>query len=391
MGGGELTTLNFVLPSDENTMLTLSAESMANETHSYHSVVDIAMASALCVMALIGVTGNVFILLAIALSRKLQTKDNIFIVSLSISDMLVCLVQPPQIPGMIGKNEWPLPMWFCDMIAALNIVSVSTSVITIMAIGLNRCVLITRSRETYNRLFSTKIMIGTAILSWVMPPIALAALEATGNGCIGYDTVSRFCICEFQKPSAKPLIYVIAVSVFVIFVINMVSYWLILRRVRKSVFSAAKRRASENSLNTKRDMSRVDRQSLIEFKITMNMLCVISCFTLSICPYACVLLAITFLQGHRLHVALRSLSFVGPLLVVDSCLNPVIYGSKHPKIRVVIGHMLRGRWGKIPQPSRLLQRFNVRRSSDRDSSASSRSFTKPLRRESQSALSEARL
>lgn len=139
------------------------------------------LASALLVMFVAGTTGNVMVRLTVALSRKLQTSTNIFVVSLSVTDLLVSLVQPLQAAGMLGKDGWPFPDIICKIVADVAITCVSCSVIIVSLIGLNRFVLITRSKETYQRVFSTKLMAAMIIFSWMYPVVTLIIPQTSGR------------------------------------------------------------------------------------------------------------------------------------------------------------------------------------------------------------------
>ncbi|XP_063951751.1 5-hydroxytryptamine receptor 1F-like [Lytechinus pictus] len=355
------------------------------------------LSAVMTVMFVAGTTGNVMVLLAVALSRKLQTSTNTFVVSLSVSDLLASLVQPLQVAGMLGKDGWPLPDIVCKIVAGVAITCVSCSVITISMIGVNRFVLITRSKEAYQRAFSTKFLAAMIIFSWMYPIVTLVLPQVSGrHGRLGYDPSTRLCIWDFAHPSAKIYVDLAAVLVgfrpasydaiydverslcswrflhtyvlrrttlgenplmsLTTFNLTLFSYLLIFRHVRNSALITR----SKSSVISRRPSAVVSRKRYrkqIELVITRNLLYVICGFFCCVIPYTGLFLALPFLEGTLLRLGLHISSYAAVLLVLDSCLNPVIYAWKHPHFKYVFGCMVRCRWQDIPEPSKYLARI----------------------------------
>ncbi|XP_041457299.1 melatonin receptor type 1B-like [Lytechinus variegatus] len=315
------------------------------------------LSAVMTVMFVAGTTGNVMVLLAVALSRKLQTSTNTFVVSLSVTDLLASLVQPLQVAGMLGKDGWPLPEIVCKIVAGVAITCVSCSVITISMIGVNRFVLITRSKEAYQRAFSTKFLAAMIIFSWMYPIVTLVLPQVSGkHGRLGYDPSTRLCIWDFAHPSAKIYVVLAAVMSLTTFNLTLFSYLLIFRHVRNSALITR----SKSSVISRRPSAVVSRKRYrkqIELVITRNLLYVICGFFCCVIPYTGLFLALPFLEGTWLRLGLHISSYAAVLLVLDSCLNPVIYAWKHPHFKVVFGCMVRCRWQDIPEPSKYLARI----------------------------------
>ena len=89
------------------------------------------LATVISTIFVTGTTGNVMVLLAVLFSRRLQTSSNVFLVNLSVTDLLVSVVQPLQAVAMLGDDGWALPDVICEMVAAFAITTVSCSVLTI--------------------------------------------------------------------------------------------------------------------------------------------------------------------------------------------------------------------------------------------------------------------
>ncbi|XP_072174649.1 neuropeptides B/W receptor type 1-like [Diadema setosum] len=328
----------------------VSHVNLTKSNNSSLALSDICLAGAYCAVFVLGVTGNTVLLLAIALSRKLQTRTSILIISLSVSDLLVSTVQPFQVNMLLRRINLPLHDVICQLTAALDIISIGSSIITIALIALNRCVLIIKPLQTFNRIFSTRHLVAMVIFSWLYPIIAIIVLQVAGHGFLGYDALTRLCICDFSHKNANTFAYLVSSSSAIALSVSFLCYWLIFRRVKKS---ATKSRSSTLTAEKR-------RRSHSENVITKNLLCVVCCFLLCVSPFLAVFLAIPFLEGPALHRVLSVMPYVSLPLVLDSCLNPFIYGWKHPHFRVVMACILRGRWRDIPEPSRLLARFLAR-------------------------------
>ncbi|XP_072180607.1 rhodopsin, GQ-coupled-like [Diadema setosum] len=323
-----------------------SNETLAKNTSSLTSG-DIFLAVGFSAVVFVGVTGNVVLLLASALSRNLQTKTSHLIVNLSVSDLLVCAVQPFQVVSMLARNSRTLPEVLCQLTAALDIISTGSSVATIMLIALNRCVLIIKPRHTYNRVFSSRNLVVMVTMSWLYPTVVLVLPLLIGHGRIGYNAHTRLCICDFTHKNANTFVYLVVGSSSVAFGVTFFSYWLIFRYVKRSALKSRSR-----SMPTEK---RCRRHT--ELVITKNLLCVICCFVLCVTPFMGVLLSTLFFKGPSRHRVSSLIAYASLPFIINSCLTPFIYAWKHPHFRVVMACVLRRRWRDIPMPSPLLARI----------------------------------
>ncbi|KAH3878384.1 hypothetical protein DPMN_019522 [Dreissena polymorpha] len=85
--------------------LTLTS---ANDSHVSVTSGDLNWAVLLLgVVVVFGITGNVMVCMAISLEKRLQTVTNYFLLSLAVTDLLVCLLVMPLsiIDELFGKAE----------------------------------------------------------------------------------------------------------------------------------------------------------------------------------------------------------------------------------------------------------------------------------------------
>ncbi|XP_072028336.1 type-1 angiotensin II receptor-like [Amphiura filiformis] len=74
-------------------------------------------------ICIFGTVGNFLVIIAVLLSRKLQTPPNAFVVNLATADLIACLSFIWNVVAMLIPNGWPLPntKWMCTLAAFINI------------------------------------------------------------------------------------------------------------------------------------------------------------------------------------------------------------------------------------------------------------------------------
>ena len=145
------------------------------------------------IIDIIGITGNCMIIIAVALSQKLQTSTNVFVTSLAVTDLLTCLTLAI---GYISLASLPLTSprlnKICQFVAFVTYSSVGTSLYTLAAIGINRLILITKPIQG-RRIFTLwKHSIYVAIL-WIVPSGIILIALLNGVGAVGLDPVDNEC------------------------------------------------------------------------------------------------------------------------------------------------------------------------------------------------------
>uniref|UniRef100_A0A8C1XXQ3 5-hydroxytryptamine receptor 2A n=1 Tax=Cyprinus carpio TaxID=7962 RepID=A0A8C1XXQ3_CYPCA len=103
------------------------------------------------VVVIITVTGNILVILAVNLERKLQNATNYFLMSLAVADMLLgLLVMPVSMVTIVYGYSWPLPASLCPMWIYLDVLFSTASIMHLCAISLDRYVAI-RNPIRHNR------------------------------------------------------------------------------------------------------------------------------------------------------------------------------------------------------------------------------------------------
>ncbi|VDP04435.1 unnamed protein product [Soboliphyme baturini] len=90
----------------------------------------------------VGITGNICVILSVARNPALQSVRNLFIVSLSCSDIVVCLTSVPITPIAIVVKNWIFGVPMCYIFPLFQCMSILISTFTLMAIAVDRYILI---------------------------------------------------------------------------------------------------------------------------------------------------------------------------------------------------------------------------------------------------------
>ncbi|KAG7464725.1 hypothetical protein MATL_G00168800 [Megalops atlanticus] len=120
---------------------------------------------ALLILVIIFLTigGNILVILAVSLEKKLQNATNFFLRSLAVADMLVgILVMPISLINILYDYAWPLPNALCPIWIYLDVLFSTASIMHLCAISLDRYVAIRNPIEHSRFNSRTKAMLKIA-------------------------------------------------------------------------------------------------------------------------------------------------------------------------------------------------------------------------------------
>ncbi|XP_072036956.1 alpha-1D adrenergic receptor-like [Amphiura filiformis] len=326
-----------------------------------------------------GILGNGIVIFAVFASKKLQTFTNMFVVNLSVADLLSCLMMQLQCVMMLSPDgvEYPLSKDFCAFVAGALCVACGCSLYTLASIGFYRYVLLTDKSRTRADTLQTKLVAVPWIgLTWIVPMVVNLVTHAFAREQFGYN--EKYHVCGAQDETGMNHEIEIA-QVFglysVAFIIVVISYLKIYVYIHKHTLNTLRELDNESQFsptrwrtlsikswtsttNRKRTASTMSNSSQTEnarqlyrrqITITKNMFYVVLAFTICITPYSVCLI---FPQ-------LNGLLYSGVLLMFNSCINPMLYGLKHPHFRQVFKCLLTCQWSRVPKPSNAFKKIRT--------------------------------
>ena len=138
-------TYSYLDLDDMNMSTMIPTTGPGYDDYALNEALGIILGICLLLMAIIGIVGNVMVILAVMFSRQLQTPMNVFVVNLSVADLLASMTFPAQAFSLLGWVELSTVM--CVLTTLVNITSLGCSLITVTLIAVNRYVIITKMRE----------------------------------------------------------------------------------------------------------------------------------------------------------------------------------------------------------------------------------------------------
>ncbi|XP_043829622.1 melatonin-related receptor [Dromiciops gliroides] len=126
----------------------------------------------LCFTIVMDLVGNSFVIAAVTKNERLRNLGNVFVISLSVADMLVAVYPYPMTLIAILNNGWTMGKLHCQLSGLLTSISAVSSVFNIMVIALNRYCYICHSL-LYEKIFTGRNTILILMVTWLMTMLAL--------------------------------------------------------------------------------------------------------------------------------------------------------------------------------------------------------------------------
>eukprot|EP00057_Strongylocentrotus_purpuratus_P025472 XP_011679946.1 PREDICTED: alpha-1B adrenergic receptor-like isoform X2 [Strongylocentrotus purpuratus] len=285
-----------------------------------------------------------------------------------------------------------MPNWTCILTTIYRFVSQGSGTWNLVVIAINRVVLVTMSTRVYRKLYNPWTMTVNIAFVWLFPLALVVIPYLTGAIDIGFDSGPNICSDTDLDRNGNPtnLYQLIQGTAFsciplcLVFICYVRIYVFVRSHVRRQektnpsmISKMSLRTASQDpSLSTsdqKADSdthTRIKKQkagglksrlksmtlrrnlSQLESRITKNCFYVFLGFLLCVIPYGIFILADIGVEGAPLALV---------FLVFNTCLNPIIYGTKHPHFKAAIWNILTARFSRdsnIPGTSGTKQNEN---------------------------------
>ncbi|XP_030647155.1 5-hydroxytryptamine receptor 2B [Chanos chanos] len=185
------------------------------------------------------IVGNILVILAVSLERKLQNATNYFLMSLAVADLLVgLLVMPIALVTVLYNSDWPLPEYVCPIWLFLNVLFSTASIMHLCAISLDRYIAIKKPIQHSQYNSRTKAMAKIAMVWLISIGIAIPIpIKGLKNYHVPNNvTFNSNHTCLLTKESFRKFIVFGSLAAFFIpLAIMMIIYLLTIQVLRKKV------------------------------------------------------------------------------------------------------------------------------------------------------------
>ncbi|XP_070701573.1 melanopsin-like [Pempheris klunzingeri] len=315
------------------------------------------------VILLVGVTGmlgNALVIYVFCRSRTLRSPSNLLVVNLAAADLLMSLTQSPVFFVASLHRRWVFGELACELYAFCGALFGITSMMTLTAIAVDRCLAITQPLALLGGVSRGRVLAVLAgvwlySLGWSLPPFF-------GWSAYVPEGLQTSCSWDYMSFTATVRAYTILLFAFVFFIpLGLIAgcYFAIFRAVQRAGQEVAQLNCGETNKAYERLRS--------EWRLAKVALGVILLFIISWSPYSVVALTATAGYAHLLTPYMNSVPAV--IAKASAIHNPIIYAITHPKYRAAIGRLV-----PLLRPVLRLQEKDLR-SSFSSSGASSRRAT----------------
>ncbi|XP_078677466.1 melatonin receptor type 1A-A-like [Branchiostoma floridae x Branchiostoma belcheri] len=265
------------------------------------------------VLALAGIVGNVMVLLAIVMDRRLRTTNNLFIFNLCVSDLLVAACYDPMSAVSVIKARWVSGSVMCSVAAAINVVSLMESTMAVGLIALNCNCRVTKPPGVYRENYRFKRCLAMVAASWLLA-VAIAVPPFVGFGQLGYDQYLG--ACDYNFHSHLTFYYYLTFPVFTVMATNVV-----VTVCYVNIFISIKRSA---------DKTRGDEAMQVTIHRTKHMFVIFCVFVVTTLPEIVMIILDVLVKPMPPELNL----FAHILLLSNSSINPIIYTIRQREFRV---------------------------------------------------------
>uniref|UniRef100_A0A674HYX6 Opsin 4 n=1 Tax=Terrapene triunguis TaxID=2587831 RepID=A0A674HYX6_9SAUR len=282
------------------------------------------------VVGITGTLGNFLVIYAFCRSRSLRTPANMFIINLAISDFLMSITQAPIFFTTSLHKRWIFGKKGCELYAFCGALFGITSMITLMAIALDRYFVITRPLASIVVMSKKKaliILLGVWLysLAWSLPPFF---------GWSAYVPEGLLTSCSWDyvtfTPSVRAYTMLLFCFVFFIPLIAIIYSYVFIFKAIKNTNEAVQNIGSDANKVSQRQYQRMKN----EWKMAKIALIVILLYVISWAPYSVV--ALVAFAGYS-HLLTPFMNTVPAVIAKASAIhNPIIYAITHPKYRMAI-------------------------------------------------------
>ncbi len=290
----------------------------------------------LCIVAILGTIGNLFIIGAVCLSKRLRVRSHAFIVNLAIADLIMTSYIMPMGLTTSQYDMVPFGQLVCEINAFLILTTCGVSTQSLMLIAIERYFHICKTKH-YQKIFTPKLVALYICLIWVYTII----LTCQGwTGWTRYRYGVEIYVCLFDGPTSVSFnVCLVVFGMLLPMAVIIYVYSCILRTVNRSRSSllAHRKRTSVSDSSILHSLSESQRNVRKEYKLILTLISIVIVFVICWTPAAIVLV----MAGLWLDMPDPFYTISVWFAFSNSSLNSIIYGILNKNFRKGYGTLLR--------------------------------------------------
>ncbi|XP_056135174.1 melanopsin-A-like [Lampris incognitus] len=314
------------------------------------------------VIGTLGISGNALVMFAFFSNKKLRNLPNYFIMNLAVSDFLMAFTQSPIFFVNCLYKGWVFGEMGCKMYAFCGALFGITSMINLLAISIDRYLVITKPLQALRWNSKRRTMVAI-ILVWLYS-LAWSLAPLIGWSSYIPEGLMTSCTWDYVTYTLANRSYTLMLCCFVFFIplgIIFYCYFFMFLAIRKASRDVER-------LGTQLRKSTLIKQKSIrsEWKLAKIAFVVIVVYVLSWSPYACVTL-ISW-AGYANILSPYSKAVPAVIAKASAIYNPFIYAIIHNKYRATLAEKVPCLWFLSPTSRKeCISSSSISESSFRDS------------------------
>ncbi|XP_013087079.2 neuropeptide Y receptor type 2-like [Biomphalaria glabrata] len=138
-------------------------QEFTNQTFWFSPSTVIALVISYCVLIVAGLAANIIVIIVICQKKTLRSTRNIYILNLSVCDVIMCSVCMPFSLVKLTLKKWTMGSVMCRIVPALATIDVLVSTLTIIVIALDRYLAIVHTSQV-----TTRHVVSALLIIWTL-------------------------------------------------------------------------------------------------------------------------------------------------------------------------------------------------------------------------------
>ncbi|WAR22046.1 OX2R-like protein [Mya arenaria] len=304
------------------------------------------------IIFIIGVTGNILVITVILKLREMRTPTNVFLLNLSVADVLFLVVcQPAALLEFFGKDRWFLGEAMCKLVPLLENGTLHVSILTMLAVTFERYFALCHPLKqhmvcTISKTVKCLLLIWAVAVFLTVPfPVMTVLEDATF-----YDgTPTKVCRTKINSSWKYVAFFAIPLIILV------------------SIYIKIIHQLMSDTLNKLTQNKRSALQTIARRQVVYMLILIMVLFFVTLFPIRVLTLWLIFSPAENVYTIgleafLNLISWSRILMYVNSAGNPIIYCLTSTKFKMAFKRLLKRNDGYLyVSYNTMTARFNVHR------------------------------